>query len=63
METISNPMMDNLRVGLDNLKKEKVLFKKLQLTYCGDSIEITVLSLIPKSFRVDKDGIYIIPFV
>lgn len=64
METIDNPIMNNLRRLFKILEEKKIKFskEKVWITYQGESIRATIFSFpIPQESRIDKDGIYNIP--
>ncbi len=61
METINNPIMNNLRELFVVLKEKKIQFseRRTSITYNGNSMDVEIVSFpFPLYFRIDKDGIY-----
>jgi hypothetical protein len=59
IDTVANPIWDNLRKLFTMLEEQKVNYSRYRIASNGDRIEIVILSIIPQWFIVDKDGVYI----
>jgi hypothetical protein len=57
-DTVSNPMWDNFRKLLQIFQEQNIKFNKYQLTYYEGRMEVLILSIIPKCFIIDNNGIY-----
>lgn len=59
IDTIQNPMWDNLRKLLKMSQEKDRRFPKCRITYHGDKIDVLIFHFIPRWFTVDNEGVYI----
>lgn len=59
IDTIQNPMWDNLRELLRLLEEQNIKYNQYRITHNGNRMEVLILSILPRWFIVDSEGIYI----